>query len=58
MRDINRISTGIAKTWVNGQVVYADGKATGTRPGRVVRRTNATARAPQTPDANASDEEH
>jgi N-acyl-D-amino-acid deacylase len=58
MDDINRISTGIVKTWVNGQVVYADGKATGARPGRVVRRTEAPARAPQTPGGNANGEEH
>ncbi|MGH8204849.1 MAG: N-acyl-D-amino-acid deacylase family protein [Steroidobacteraceae bacterium] len=38
MSDINRISTGIAKTWVNGRLVFTDGKATGARPGQVVPR--------------------
>lgn len=32
------LSEGIAKVWVNGQLVFADGKATGTHPGRVIRR--------------------
>ena len=31
-------SVGIARVWVNGAEVYADGKATGARPGRVIRR--------------------
>lgn len=38
MEDKNRISTGIAKTWVNGELVFSDGEATGAYPGRVVRR--------------------
>ena len=38
MSDTNRLSTGIVKTWVNGQVVFSDGKATGVLPGQVVRR--------------------
>ena len=38
MSDTNRISTGIMKTWVNGQVVFSDGKATRVLPGQVVRR--------------------
>ena len=37
MSDTNRISTGILKTWVNGELVYADGKTTGLRPGLVLR---------------------
>lgn len=32
------LSSGILKTWVNGILVYADGKATGARPGQVIRR--------------------
>lgn len=32
------LSTGILRVWVNGQVVFEDGKTTGARPGRVIRR--------------------
>ena len=32
------ISQGIAKVWVNGRLAFADGKATGEHPGRVIRR--------------------
>ena len=32
-------SVGIARVWVNGSEVFADGKTTGARPGRVIRRT-------------------
>jgi N-acyl-D-amino-acid deacylase len=32
------ISEGIAKVWVNGRLVFGDGKATGEHPGRVIRR--------------------
>ena len=32
------LSSGIAKVWVNGVVVYADGSETGTRPGRFLAR--------------------
>jgi N-acyl-D-aspartate/D-glutamate deacylase len=38
MSDINRISTGIAKTWVNGRLVFAEGSTTGSRPGRLILR--------------------
>ncbi len=38
MSEINRISTGIVKTWVNGRLVYSEGKTTGVRPGQVLRR--------------------
>jgi N-acyl-D-amino-acid deacylase len=41
MSDINRLSTGIVKTWVNGQLVFSEGKATGARPGQVIRRSAA-----------------
>ncbi|HEV8196445.1 MAG TPA: amidohydrolase family protein, partial [Gemmatimonadales bacterium] len=33
-----RLSVGIARTWVNGIEVYAAGRATGAHPGRVLRR--------------------
>ncbi len=32
------VSAGISRVWVNGVLVYADGKSTGERPGRVLRR--------------------
>jgi N-acyl-D-amino-acid deacylase len=32
------LSVGIDRVWVNGQAVWQDGKATGARPGRGVRR--------------------
>jgi len=32
------LSTGISKVWVNGQVVFADNRATGFRPGRFIAR--------------------
>jgi N-acyl-D-amino-acid deacylase len=32
------ISEGIAKVWVNGRLVFADGKTTGAHPGRVIKR--------------------
>jgi N-acyl-D-amino-acid deacylase len=35
------ISSGIHKVWVNGALVYADGKVTGERPGRVLRRASS-----------------
>ena len=31
-------SVGIARVWVNGTEVFADGKTTGAKPGRVIRR--------------------
>jgi N-acyl-D-amino-acid deacylase len=33
-------SVGIARVWVNGAEVYADGKTTGVRPGRTIKRRN------------------
>jgi N-acyl-D-amino-acid deacylase len=33
------LSEGIARVWVNGQLVFDAGKATGARPGRVLRRS-------------------
>ncbi len=38
-------STGIELVLVNGAPVWADGKATGERPGRVLRRSGSDARA-------------
>ena len=31
-------SVGIARVWVNGEAVWSDGRTTGARPGRVLRR--------------------
>lgn len=36
--DPGALSVGIAKVWVNGELVYADGQATSARPGKVLRR--------------------
>ena len=36
--DPHALSTGIERVWVNGQAVFAEGKATGIRPGRVLLR--------------------
>ena len=40
MSDINKISTGISKTWVNGQLVFSEGKTSGLLPGQSLRRAN------------------
>lgn len=32
------LSTGVRRVWVNGEVVYEDGRTTGKHPGRVLRR--------------------
>ncbi len=32
------LSSGIGAVWVNGQLVFENGKATGMLPGRLVRR--------------------
>ncbi len=32
------VSTGIERVWVNGEVVYEEGKTTGRFPGDVIRR--------------------
>ena len=37
-KDPHLTSTGIAKVWVNGQLVYREGATTRTHPGRVLRR--------------------
>ncbi|MEZ5831159.1 MAG: D-aminoacylase [Dongiaceae bacterium] len=36
--DPMQVSTGIVVTWVNGMAVWREGKATGHRPGRALRR--------------------
>ncbi|MBS0591139.1 MAG: D-aminoacylase [Proteobacteria bacterium] len=36
--DPSALSAGIARVWVNGNLVYRDGKSTGAHPGRVLRR--------------------
>jgi N-acyl-D-amino-acid deacylase len=37
-QDPSALSSGIAKVWVNGVVVFADGRETGARPGRFLAR--------------------
>ncbi len=37
------VATGIERVWVNGTTVFENGKTTGARPGRVLRRTAAPA---------------
>lgn len=37
-REPQAVATGIERVWVNGDVVYASGEASGARPGRVLRR--------------------
>jgi hypothetical protein len=34
----NALSTGIAMVWVNGQLVYENQKATGNKPGVLIKR--------------------
>ena len=36
-----RLSVGISRVWVNGELVFADGRSTGKHPGVVIRRTDA-----------------
>jgi N-acyl-D-amino-acid deacylase len=36
--DPHAVSTGIDRVWVNGVLVYEDGKTTGQYPGRVLKR--------------------
>jgi CubicO group peptidase (beta-lactamase class C family) len=38
IKDPHALSTGIRTVWVNGEVVFDDGKATARRPGRALRR--------------------
>lgn len=34
------LSDGIARVWVNGQIVFEEGASTGARPGRIIRRAD------------------
>ena len=36
--DPGQLATGVSRVWVNGQLVFSDGKATDANPGRVLRR--------------------
>jgi N-acyl-D-amino-acid deacylase len=36
-----RRSVGIARVWVNGQLVFTDGRSTRIRPGLTIRRSGA-----------------
>jgi len=38
VREPHRVATGIERVWVGGKCVWADGRVTGERPGRVLRR--------------------
>ncbi len=40
--DPHALSAGISKVWVNGELVYEDGRASGRRPGRALRRAPAS----------------
>jgi N-acyl-D-amino-acid deacylase len=42
--DPGALSEGISKVWVNGALVFRDGKATGAHPGRVLRREGTEVR--------------
>ncbi len=37
IQEPQKVSTGIVKVWVNGKLVFADGKTTGTLAGRVIK---------------------
>ncbi len=39
--DPRAVSVGVEKVWINGEMVYQDGQATGKHPGRVLRRTSS-----------------
>ena len=39
--DPHALSVGIRSVWVNGQLVYDQGRTTAARPGQVIRRTTA-----------------
>ena len=43
-QDPHALSVGIRTVWVNGEIVYEDGRATGRLPGRVIRRSGAAER--------------
>ena len=50
LKDPHALSTGIARVWVNGEVVFENGRTTGAFPGKVLRRaarvTSSGARSP------------
>ena len=39
VRDGQRLSTGVSKVWVNGQLVLDNGASTGVRSGEVIRQS-------------------
>lgn len=47
--DPHALSTGIERVWVNGKAVFANGAATGLKPGRVLRREGKTNHATLVP---------
>ena len=55
VRDRTRLSEGVRKVWVNGVLVFEDGKPTEARPGRILRRQDAPGDAGEngTPDRAA-----
>lgn len=42
VRDRSRLSEGVRKVWVNGVLVFEDGKAANMRPGVILRRQDKT----------------
>jgi N-acyl-D-amino-acid deacylase len=44
LKDPHALSTGIKTVWVNGEIVFDEGKTTGNHPGRALRRVGAQAR--------------
>jgi N-acyl-D-amino-acid deacylase len=43
----SRLSVGISRVWVNGELVFANGRSTGIRSGVVIRRTSAAGKRRQ-----------
>jgi len=56
MTDPHATSVGVQTVWVNGEIVYDEGKPTGTFPGRALRRTGARTESPKTPLETRIDE--
>ncbi len=52
IKDPHAVSVGIRTVWVNGEVVFEDGKPTGRYPGRVLKRVD---RAVESPSDSAVD---
>ena len=50
----NAMSTGISKTWVNGQLAFSERKTTGLRPGKVLRRATLQDTGRQSTDESTS----